>query len=324
MPNGVSMDRAFDPSSGSTRFANHVSQAERGFLCVGCRVPVVHVSSFVMNGQDIDLKTQIPARFRLASHQLHQGDCEFTARGQIRLIVDEATAVEDAANPFDRIGDQYSFRLNVPKEDLKAGAAAEGIAGRLGPADFKERMERVWSGRRIASYCRSALGLAKIWLFVESSAVRNECRATVKINVDSQEIDWHDFAFSPTRFDAAFHRLESGKIRHPIVLLVNIRAPTKDQLAKGLLPCLPSKAARPANDVRVSPTLVVSPKLLAHFRVGAWYLVVGDWYAKKGRAHFEGPNGPIEYRSIQVNVRQRAQFIEVNMEQAFNGEHDAA
>ncbi|WP_374383125.1 hypothetical protein [Dongia sp.] len=301
-----------------------MSQAERGFLCVGCRVPVVHVSSFVMNGQDIDLKTQIPARFRLASHQLHQVDCEFTARGQIRLIVDEAIAVEDAANPFDKIGNQYSFRLNVPKEEFKAGAAAEGMAGRLGPVDFKERMERIWSGHRIASYCRSALGLAKIWLFVESSAVRKGCRASVKINVDSQEIDWDDFAFSPTRFDAAFHRLESEAIRHPIVLLVNIRAPSSSQQAKGLLPCVPSKAARSGNDARISPTLAVAQNLLGDFRVGGWYLVVGDWYAKKGKTHFEGPNGPIEYRNIQVNVRQRAQFIEVNLGQAFNGEQDAA
>lgn len=304
MPNGVRMDRAFHSESNQTIMADAAEGLPGPFLCDSCKASVAFVHTHIMNGQDEELRRVVPAFFRLQPGATHAATCSFTARGQIEQLVARAAAVEDEVNPFEPREGGYQFRLNIPMEELQAALRREGVTRQLPPAEFRRRIEAVWNGRRIASYCRSALGLARLWAFMEGRE-RGDCREAVSVLFRNQNIDWDDFIFPMERYDSLANRLHgTGELDHPAAVLVVGRTPSDKQREAGLISCVAVKNPRIHDrDVRVSPTLRVPAPLYDRFVPGQRYLVFGRWF----RGSIKSVDG-IEYRGVKVEIHQAAQF----------------
>lgn len=307
MPNGVRMSRAFHLEENCTVLAREGHRFSQHYACDSCRVPVSFVRQHEINGQDKELRRTIPPFFRLKSGALHGNNCEFTAAGQIASVVARARAVEDQVNPFDPLDrDRYSFRLNVPMEIYQTRHTSNGEAGpRVPKEEFARRMEAVWSGQRLESYCRSALGLAMIWSAIER-AERNSCKSKITIRFQGRDIDWEDFIFPMEHYDSLAYRLEKAdELEYPAAVLVEVRTPTEGQRRVGLLPCVTVRNSRiHTRQVRVSPKLsIINADLWEHLIPGNRYLVFGRW--RRGKNSIS--NG-IEYREVSVKIFQEAQF----------------
>ncbi len=316
MAKGLRMEAAFDPAQNAVRKAEHVGSEETGFLCEHCRVPVEHVSGYVVNGHDQRLRREVPSFFKLPSKggAGHQPGCEHTPLGLVKALVHASEAVEDALNPFaeSEADGSYIFRINIAAHEVaQQGEPGEGKPSR---EEYRERIERVWSGERIAPYCRSAVGLARLWAIMEGAEGHRDLRQAVTIQDRGTVIKWEDFFFSMRRYSRLANRLQKGSIQHPVAALIEVRQLGNDR-GGAFLDCVAMPEAGGEVETRIAPKIYIPEKYAGAFQAHGRYIVFGNWRYFEPEQPWVSPDGKktIRYRNIILRILNKAQFAAVQL-----------
>lgn len=229
-------------------------------------------------------------------------------------LIAEAEAVEDSIVPFERPRPDgpVVFRLNIPAEEERREKAAE--PPKL-MTNFKARTERVWSGRRLEAYCRSAVGLARIWQEMEGLEAQAELRRRVLIRHAGRDVPWSDFFFPPERMRHFADMAERREFRHPVALLLHARS--LRQHAEGR-PAAVRFTPVPAGDglaeTRIAVEAFGGERVLCRFEPGQHYVVFGEYW-HRGTRPWSPPDGTvtITYRNFAVKLFQPSQSAEVQI-----------
>lgn len=295
--------------SGERVRADSISSSAAPFECAGCRVPVIRVGDYWINGHDPEIARHVKAFFRLGRghRNIHAAECPYTPAGQVKILVASADAVEDSINPFvqsNRDG-LYTFRMNIPAEEIRREAG--NILGDA--ASYPQRVERVWTGRKLESFCRSAIGLAKLWQSLESPKAQSDLRKRVRIAVNSQRVSWVDFFFSLQDAKRFADAVEAKTIRHPVALLLHAKRIDSEGIV-----FTPVPDGRTGDADRISVEAYASQDILEECIAGQHYILFGTfWHQKSSIYNVPNTARRILYRNFKVKLYRRSQieFVDV-------------
>lgn len=304
------MTIAYSPIVGEERHASNVDGLGKDFLCAKCEAPVGHVSAYTIRAGDPDLERWVGAYFRLRAGSNHEEDCEYRPLGQVRALVASSRAVEDAADPFQDIdgGTKFEFRLSIPTE-----LTQQQLPQMNTKEQYKEAINRVWSGREIAPYCRSATGLAKLWRAIEDAEGRAELRDAMKVVGSRGEIGWDEFFFGTENYAKLARKLKNRSMWHPAAVLVHIRDSGTTKAGLPMVRC----SAQIANTQRnsfVSVQVFGDSNVLDLLKVGKHYIIYGDWrFLSENNWKPAGVDRERKYQNIAITLHQAAQVSEVDL-----------
>lgn len=315
MGKGVGMATAVRVATGTGVRASAVESSAKPFVCAGCSVPVDRVNGYWTRKEDPELARWIEPFFRLPRGEEHQhaGRCKYTPAGQVSALAAEAEAVEDSINPFERPrpDGQLVFRLNIPAEEERREKAAEPPGQE---ADFSARKERIWSGRRLEAYCRSAVGLARIWQELEGPDAQAELRRHALIHYADRRVPWTDFFFAPQDMRRFADRAAGRELRHPVALLLHARSVRRSAQGKPAVKFTPVPDGSAPTDTRIAVEAFGDERVLGGFEPGRHYIVFGEFWHRQTRP-WPPPSGgpPITYRNFAVKLFRSSQFTEVGV-----------
>ena len=118
----------------------------------------------------------------------------------------------------------YLFRMNIL---IDAQRVAQNLAESGDKFEtsghLSTRRNYIRSEEQIASYFRSAAGIAKLRSLIQESSDVEELKRLVKIQYKDDLIPWNDFYYDDTRYHMLFNRLEKGRIPHPVAISATLK-----------------------------------------------------------------------------------------------------
>ena len=307
---GVAMETSFSVVTGRNMHAKEVGNIRRDFLCNGCQTRVSFVRGHVRNGEDPDLKRTVPPYFRLSQNAEHAPTCKYLPKSQVMALVAISRAVEDLENPFVELleGEKYQFRINIPDE-----LSSELKIRTKGTTSYNEIVKRIWTGRRISTYCRSAVGLAKIWHEIEGRGSQSELSEMVEIASNRQKIRWLDFFFGRKRYDQLVKKISSKNQGQRLAAAVQIKELIMNQEGSCLAKCVPIEADQTNSTSYVGINIYGKENLISSFDKGENYIVFGDWWRQKDNEWKpKNANWTRSYINLGIKVYQPAQFAKTS------------
>lgn len=223
MSKGIKMEFARKNDSGDTIF--HISKLHRNdngnLNCRYCGANVQYVSAYVRHASN----TPVSAYLKLWQESKHAIGCGYSVKGSVDLLVADSNAVETTAPIFERQRDgSYLFRMNIL---LDAQRVAQHLIESGEDFDSSEHLSTprnyIRSEQQLASYFRSAAGIAKIRSLIQDSEDAEELSRLVKIQFKDDLIDWNDFYYDETRYHVLFKRLINGRLPHPVAVNLTLK-----------------------------------------------------------------------------------------------------
>lgn len=315
MGKGIGMPAAQQTATGRTVRAAQVNNSAAPFACVGCGVSVDHVNGYWTNKQDPELAREVQAFFRLrrgANHQ-HAATCPYTPVKQVQALVAEAEAVEDSINPFERRrpSGPVVFRLNIPDEEVRREGRVE-VSSQV--TSYKTRVERVWSGRRLEAYCRSAVGLAKLWQALEGPDAVAELRKYVRIEQSGRPVPWEDFFFPLSRIRHFADRFESDSHQLPVALLLHVQSLKRSKEGRLSIRFTPIADPDASPDARIAIEAYGEDQVLHLCEPGHHYVVFGSfWHRGSGPWTSSDKSKTITYRNFAIKLYRSSQIAKVDV-----------
>lgn len=315
MGKGVGMATAVRVATGKSVRANAVDSSARPFRCEGCGVPVDRVNGYWIHKEDPELARWIEPFFRLPRGDAHQHAecCKYTPAGQVRALVAEAEAIEDSINPFERARPDgpFVFRLNVPTEEVRRERAADQSGQKT---DHNTRVEHVWSGRRLEAFCRSAVGLARLWQELEGPKAQAELRRHVIIRNAGRRVPWTDFFFGPRDIARFADKTERKELDYSVALLLHARRKRRTQQGKAVMSFTPVLDPDASTQTRVAVEAYGEERFLNLFEPGRHYIVFGRfWHLRTRPWTLPNTSTTIIYRNFAVKLFQPSQIAEVQV-----------
>jgi hypothetical protein len=214
MGKGIKMSSARLISDNSIINISEISNYHRKNLkCRFCEEPLSFTKKHIRN------ETVVERFFRLYPKGNHFEDCKYQIKNLIDIIVKTSKDIENEKNIFDKDGDKHIFRLNVITETINhlEGGEAEKkeIKGKLN----YETKNYIKSKQTLASYLKSAMGVAKLYALINDSETKKELKESIFIFNNAKKIKWSDFFFEPKRHSF----LVSKKRFYPIALIVQFK-----------------------------------------------------------------------------------------------------
>lgn len=280
------------------------------FECFSCRVPVDHVNSFWVRKDNPDLAREVKAFFRLKGSYEHASGCANIPGAQLKELVRRAEAVEDSVNPFEKDPnrDIWVFRLNIPAEEEAREIASDPS---LQAASIAVRTERVWNGKSLENFCRSAVGLAKLWRKLESpfsQEAQSELRTKVRIAVTGKLIVWEEFFYSEKSMNVLADRLQANALNYPVALLLCVKN-VKEVHNRKFIVFSHVISKNLESDTYIVVEASGNWNVLRDFNIGCHYIVFGKfYYSKTNLWHPKGRSTPIVFRDIRLRIFRRSQY----------------
>lgn len=221
MAKGVKMIRAFKIYGDSGQYVSIKSLASSdngSILCEeeNCRTKVEYNPGHTRRATD----TIVLPYLKLAKGCSHKEGCKNSTRGSIEVIVNSAKNIEDIPNIFEELSDgSYTIRLNFlaqTKSELNK------ISNKLltDSKDPKIGKDYIDSKEKLASYCRSAAGIARLRSLLLEREDIAALTSLMKIKYKSELITWNNFFYDDERYHVLFNRSNRNKIEHPIAMRV--------------------------------------------------------------------------------------------------------
>ncbi|MBL0487278.1 hypothetical protein ACVDHI_04565 [Aeromonas sp. 25-248] len=223
MSKGIKMEFARKNDSGDVVF--HISKlhkSDNGNLnCRYCGTNVQYVSAYTRQASN----TPVAAYLKLWQESKHAIGCSYSVKGAVDLLVADSNAVESTHPVFELQRDgSYLFRMNIL---LDAQRVAQYLIESGGDFDSIEHLSTprnyIRSEQQLASYFRSAAGIAKIRSLIQDSEDAEELSRLVKIQFKDDFIDWNDFYYDETRYHVLFKRLTNGHLPHPVAVNLTLK-----------------------------------------------------------------------------------------------------
>jgi len=313
MSNGIKLDKAL--IGGSVVSIEEISENIDGLKCPSCHAKIDYVSGYYTRNDDKKLRRFVNPYLRLEKGQKHSSNCQFTASGQIKIIVNSSTDVEKENNPLvERDTGDFIFRLNIPSKHM---SKMKRKGEKYNAKKFKERKARIWSGKSIAPYCKSATGLARLWELLEDSDERTYLEDRIEFRLNDQSISWRDLYYPFPRLGKLSTLLANKSLKHPVAVLICIKNVITEK-GRNWVQCTPYHDKRYQERTYIGPSINGSQTLLKQFKPGQHYIVFGEWYYTGSKdCEYENDDGEITfqatYKNINVQVHQKAQFCLVEM-----------
>lgn len=224
MSKGIKMEFSKKNDSGDTIY--HISKLKksdnRNLNCKYCGTDIQYVSAYTRGAS----KTPVAAYLKLWQDAEHNDECGYSVKGAVDLLVAESNSVEDT-NPIFELQDDgsYLFRMNIlidaqkVAQDLsKSGKEFEASEHLSTPRNY------IRSEKQLASYFRSAAGIAKLRALIQESSDIEALKRIIKIQYKDSFVSWNDFYYDETRYKILFNRLLKGKVSHPVAVSLTLKS----------------------------------------------------------------------------------------------------
>lgn len=212
------MELARKKDSGDVFF--HISKLQKSdngnLVCKYCGADIQYVSAHTRGAS----KTPVSEYLKLWQDEEHSNDCSYLVKGAVDLLVADSNSVENTHPIFELQDDgSYLFRMNIL---IDAQRVAQNLAESGDKFEtsshLSTRRNYIRSEEQIASYFRSAAGIAKLRSLIQESSDVEELKRLVKIQYKDELIPWNDFYYDDTRYHVLFNRLAKGSIPYPVAI----------------------------------------------------------------------------------------------------------
>lgn len=301
------MESARKKNAGNETFSiGQLNKADNGNLkCKFCDADVQYVSAHTKKASE----TPVAAYLKLWQDEYHREGCGYSVKGAVDLLVAGSNAIEDIPSIFELQEDgSYLFRMNILVE-------AQRVARELSAIDSDHiNSERQFEGKNyvrteqhLASYFRSASGIAKIRALIEDSSDIELLTRLVKIQYQDNFIGWNDFYYDESRYHVLFNRLAKSKLPHPVAVNVTIKGEVKYYAAAKNFPwsfqCYGEKTQADESTRVIIPKLQFVNEVFAkQISSDDAYLVVGEVWASPVK------DEKCIFRNFNISVFNKSQF----------------
>jgi hypothetical protein len=303
---GLKMEAAKKKSAGNRIFnISQLSRLDNGNLkCKFCDIEVQYVSAHTKKSS----RTPVAAYLKLWQDSDYKEGCGYSVKIAVDELVAQSNVIEDISPIFELQEDRsYLFRMNILIE-------AQRVAQELSDVETNN-IERQSSGRNyvrseqhLASYFRSASGIAKLRSLILESSDVELLTQLVKIKYKDSSISWNDFYYDETRYHILFNRLTKGNLPYPVAVNVIIREESEYYKAAKRFhwscQCYCETTQINAINRLIIPTLrLAEERLASQFSSDNKYLVVGEvWASKVTREEFAS-------RYFNISIFHKSQFM---------------
>ncbi len=307
MSKGIKMEFSKKKNSGETIY--HISKlkkSDNGNLnCRYCGADVQYVSAHTRGAS----KMPVSAYLKLWRDAEHSNECGYSVKGAVDLLVAESNSVEDTYPIFELQDDgSYLFRMNilvdaqrVEQELSKSGKEFEASE------HLSSRRNYIRSEKQLASYFRSAAGIAKLRSLIQESSDVEMLKNAIKIQYKDSFVSWNDFYYDETRYKILFNRLLKGRVSHPVAVNVTLKGEVSLYKEAKYFPWSFQSYSQTVNTD--GEKLVYIPKLqlakesfIKNISDGDTLLVIGDAWANKVK------DDSSIFRGFNISVFNRSQF----------------
>ena len=223
MGKGIKMEFARKKDSGDAIF--HISKLQKsdnGNLgCKYCEADIQYVSAHTRGAS----KTPVSEYLKLWQDEEHSNDCGYSVKGAVDLLVADSNSVENT-NPIFELRDDgsYLFRMNILIDAQRVAQNLVETGDKFETCvHLSTRRNYIRSEEQIASYFRSAAGIAKLRSLIQESPDIEELKRLVKIQYKDDFIPWNDFYYDDTRYNELFNRLAKGSIPYPVAISTTLK-----------------------------------------------------------------------------------------------------
>lgn len=303
---GIKMGSALDRLGQIVRRNQMAGVDTSALTCRHCLARVNFVAAYTKQSS----KVTVQAFFRLNAKQVHGPHCPHNVAGLIECLASESRDAEGAHPILVPAGaDQFVLRLNLLCNVI-CGMDAVG-AHVPSPEDAMRSTYRP-DGRMLASYLRSATGVAKLRSLVSD---RSEVEDRIRIQYHDEQIPWRDFFFDDDRFEQLYVRLSRhGQGRHPVAVAVTTKVlrEWKTGQWRWLVQCFGDTATSSDGRKRVIPDLLFADAdLWKTIHPNREYVVVAMAEAKEND----------RFRTLVIRITHPSQMalVEIDADQAAAG-----
>jgi len=260
-----------------------------------------------VHGEDAHLRRNVPSFFRLKPGLEHADDCQFSVAGAVQLLLRQAQAVDEGEiSPFAENGASLSFRLNIPvmlarrRVNTKANSKKPQVG---------EIITTLMRAGHLDNYCRSAVGLAKIWNAVETGDDHKYLVDNVKMVAGGSAVRWRDFCFSLTRYGDLQKVLTRASSSIAAIVVIN-KISTNNDITT--VSCVSATIDDSYPQTRFSPTLFTTPEIAATLEIGGQYIAFGRWRLGKFSVYtVPDTTHKINYQNAILGVDTPAQIARI-------------
>jgi len=304
---GIKMNFAKKNDYGNQIFhISKLSKLNNGNLnCKYCGVEIMYVSAHTKKSSS----TPVPAYLKLWKGINHGDECGYSVKGAVELLASNSNSVENNNSIFELQKDgNYLFRMNILVDAQKtAQELAQSENNFTNNQDSATRRKYIASERQLASYFRSATGIAKLRALIQESKGIEELTNLVKIQYKDKYIPWNNFYYDETRYQILFNRLCKGKITHPIAVNITVKGDIKHydkaKLFQWSYQCYSQTVKNNQNKLVFIPALQLAKERLSkNILSGGTLLVVGDAWANKIK------NETLMFRNFNISIFNKSQI----------------
>ena len=170
MTKGLKMDSARKKNAGANVFnISCLNKSGNGNLkCKFCDAEVQYISAHAK----IASKTPVSAYLKLWQGERHDEYCGYSVKGAVDQLVAGSNAIEDVSPIFElQKNGSYLFRMNILVEALSVAEELSSCANVDNELERKfSGRDYVRTGRHLASYFRSASGIARLRGLIQESS----------------------------------------------------------------------------------------------------------------------------------------------------------
>lgn len=311
MAKGLKMHCARDKQSNALYKIENVDPDKHGdFVCEDCGVDIKYTRAYMRDASN----EEVDAYFSLKPGINHGDNCKYNITVAITKIVDYSQSVEEGDPVISSEADgTYVYRLNFLEKAIKQ---VTPFTDRKKSDNNKDAVKSevkigtnyILTDRQIASYFRSAMGVAKIKSMIEHQEDDSVFKKKIGIMYRTQKIKWSDFYFE--RKD--YQKLYEACYKYPVAIKVVISTNGvygDDIKNKYSVSCVGLRIEEKMTIDVYSVFLHFNDKNLANqMKSGASYIVLGKiWCTAKEK----GEEKKLIYKTIHVSILNKNQVKEI-------------
>lgn len=287
----------------------HISKlkkSDNGNLnCKYCGTDIQYVSAYTRGAS----KIPVAAYLKLWQDAEHNEECAYSVTGAVDLLVAESNSVEDT-NPIFELQDDgiYLFRMNILMDAQKVAQDLSESGKEFEASEhLSSRRNYIRSEKQLASYFRSAAGIAKLRALIQESSDVEVLKKAIKIQHKDSFVSWNDFYYDKTRYKILFNRLLKGRVSHPVAVNITLKGEVNLYKEAKYFPWSFQSYSQTVDNA--GEKLVFIPKLqlakesfTKNISAGDTLLIIGDVWANKIKDESS------IFRNFNISVFNRSQF----------------
>jgi hypothetical protein len=304
---GIKMEFSKKNNSGDVIY--HISKlkkSDNGNLnCKYCGTDIQYVSAYTRGASN----TPVAAYLKLWQDAEHNDECGYSVKGAVDLLVAESNSVEDTNPIFVQQDDGgYLFRMNILMDAQKVAQDLSKSGKEFEASEhLSSRRNYIRSEKQLASYFRSAAGIAKLRSLIQESSDVEALKNLIKIQYKDSFISWSDFYYDETRYKTLFSRLVKGKESHPVAVNITLKSELNFFKEAKYLPwsfqCYSQTVDNQGDKLVFIPRLQLSKESFSKsISAGDTLLVIGDVWANNIKDESS------IFRNFNISVFNRSQF----------------